>query len=163
MAGNRKESGAIGKKRLMPVKWPLVLCFRRFSSRKQSDWNCNREHSAGGAVVRRMSSGSLIEDGACYKMVTAGALRKPLERAWAHAQAWDYRGGSNRSGCGFARLYNLGLPQSEHVCRRNARPSPKNDYTSRAYQRGGHDAGGMFRGAITGPGSSVGVAGEANV
>ncbi len=58
MTGDRKDSGAIGKKRFMPMKWPLVLCFRRFLSKKKLDWNCNREHSTEGDGLCRMSCGN---------------------------------------------------------------------------------------------------------
>jgi len=98
-----------------------------------------------------------LEDGACYKMVTAGALHKPFgyRRAQVCAKAaWSW---------GIATGYNLRLSQSEHFCRHNARHSPKNNYTSRAYISGERKAGNVLRGAIMGPESSVGVAGEANV
>jgi hypothetical protein len=98
-----------------------------------------------------------LEDGACYKMVTAGALHKPFD--YRRAQACAKAAGSWR----IATKHNPGLSQSEHFCRHNARHSPKNNYTSRAYLGCGRKAGSVLRGAIMGPESSVGVAGEANV
>jgi len=98
-----------------------------------------------------------LEDGACYKMVTDGALHKPF--CYGRAQACANAAGSWH----IATKYNLRLSQSEHFCRHNARHSPKNNYTSRAYLSCGRKAGSVLRGAIMGPESSVGVAGEANV
>ena len=97
-----------------------------------------------------------LEDGACYKMVTAGALHKPF--GYGRAQAC-----ANAAGWHIATNYNLRLSQSEHFCRHNARHSPKNNYTSGAYLSCGRKAGSVLRGAIMGPESSVRVAGEANV
>jgi hypothetical protein len=98
-----------------------------------------------------------LEDGACYKMVTDGALHKPF--AYGRAQTCANAAGSRH----VAAKRNLRLSQSEHVCRHNARHSPKNNYTSGAYLSCGRKAGSVLRGAIMGPESSVRVAGEANV
>lgn len=98
-----------------------------------------------------------LEDGACYKMVTDGALHKPF--VYGRAPACANAAGSWR----VAAKYNLGLSQSEHVCRHNARHSPKNNYTSGAYLSCGRKAGSVLRGTIMCLESSVRVAGEANV
>ncbi len=98
-----------------------------------------------------------LEDGACYKMVTAGALHQPF--GYRRAQVCAKTACSS----GIATRCNLRLSQSEHFCRHNARHSPKNNYTSRAYISGERKARSVLRGATMGPESSVGVAGEANV
>ncbi len=55
------------KKRLVPMKLPLVLCFRRFLSKKKLVWNQSREHFTVVAFMRRKFCGQIKKTGRVAK------------------------------------------------------------------------------------------------
>jgi hypothetical protein len=89
-------------------------------------------------------------------MATAGTLDKVRS---ASRLQWLVEAAN--SGKGAAKC-NPWLPQYGHHCRLYARPWPKNNYTSRAYEGCGLKAGSMLNGAA-GPETSELFVGQADV
>jgi len=140
------------------MKLPLVLCFRRFSSQKNSNENCNREHSAEGTVLRqgqRLANGH-IKMGAVYVLhKTCGHVARPAD--------WIGLDKIALLAAIITRPLNLELPQSERIRRGNARTLPKNNYMSGTTLKLGQETGPAGCGAVTGTAAGVKVVGDADV